>query len=341
MVFAIPPIIKVANEKHLFDEPGDDRKIHTARTPNLGGIGIFAGFVFTCSLFVQNSLLPYYNYILATAIILFVIGLKDDLIGVDPMKKFIAQVISGIILTVFADIRITSFYGILGVNEIPYFISIILSIFTIIFITNAFNLIDGIDGLAGAIGVIVTFSYGMIFCVLHEFGLALLAFSLLGALMGFLIFNASPARIFMGDTGSLLLGMIVSVLTISFIELVNKNTNEYSQFFNSAPAIAVGIIIIPLFDTLRVFTLRIIKSTSPFKADRNHLHHRLIDLKYSHNQVVIILSMVNIIFILLALTFQGIGNQWLLCLLLGFVMVLNMFITARIKHTDIAASTSS
>lgn len=332
VLFAIPPIITVANTKHLFDAPGDDRKIHKVHTPNLGGVAIFTGFVFTCSLFVQTSVLPYYNYILASAIILFVIGLKDDLIGMEPFKKFFAQFVSAVILIVFANIRITSLYGIFGVEELPYIVSVAISILTIIVITNAFNLIDGIDGLAGSIGCIVTLSYGVIFCVLHEFGLALLAFSLFGALVGFLYYNVSPARIFMGDTGSLLLGMVASILTIMFIELENTNTNQYRYFFESAPGIAVGILIIPLFDTLRVFTLRLARSESPFKADRNHLHHRLIDLHYSHTQAVLILVMVNVIFILLALTFQAIGNQWLLVMLLVFVIILNMFMTARIKN---------
>ncbi len=334
VLFAIPSIILVSETKHLFDEPSEDRKIHKKRLPNLGGVGIFTGFIFTCSLFVQNALLPYYNYILAAAIILFVTGLKDDLIGLGSLKKFIAQIIAACVLVVFADIRISSLYGIIGIHELPYIISVVLSIFTIIVITNAFNLIDGIDGLAGGIGSVVCLTYGVLFCTLHEFGLALIAFSLLGAIIGFLYYNVAPARIFMGDTGSLLIGMLASVLTIKFIELENSTSNVYSIFFEASPAIAVAILIIPLFDTIRVFTLRTIKSNSPFVADRNHLHHRLIDLNYTHTQAALILVMVNIIFILLALTFQFLGNHLLLALIIGFVLLLNMFVTRRIKHTE-------
>jgi UDP-GlcNAc:undecaprenyl-phosphate/decaprenyl-phosphate GlcNAc-1-phosphate transferase len=326
---AIPAVIKVAHIKHLFDEVGDERKIHKTKTPNLGGIAIFTALIICLSIFINTQLLPYYNYLVASAVLLFIIGIKDDLVGVDPRKKFSVQFIAAAILTMLADIRIYSFFGVFGVEALPYWVSIVFSMFTIVFIINAFNLIDGIDGLAGVIGSIAMITFGVLFTLAGQDGLAIMSFTYLGCIVGFLKFNIAPARIFMGDTGSLLLGFFASVCCIQFINIGPVQIE--SSFLNAKPAVAIAVLIIPVFDTLRVFTLRLLKKSSPFKADKNHIHHRLIGLQYTHSQTVTILAGINISFILFALAFQGLGTQYLLFLILGLALLLNTALTFMVR----------
>jgi len=306
--FAIPKIIKVATLKHLFDDPSEDRKVHSTKTPNLGGIAIFIAIVLNLCLFIPFGSMPYINFLLAASFILFTIGLKDDLVGLGPLVKFAAQILAALIITYLADIRLTSFYGLFGMHEVSKPLSILISVFAILLVVNAFNLIDGIDTLAGSIGLLVSGVMAVFFIQMHETSLTYLCITLAGALAGFLWHNKTPAKIFMGDTGSLLIGFIVSVLCIKFVELnkLDAITNP-RPYFHSAPSLVCGMLIIPLFDTLRVFTLRILKGKSPFNADRNHIHHRLLDFNLTHIQSSLILVGINIGFIGLTYYFQNMG----------------------------------
>lgn len=321
--FAIPPIIRVARIKKLYDEPIELRKIHKRRIPSLGGIAIFSSFLMTCGLF-STSQMPYANYLLSGGVIIFTIGLKDDLVGMDPYKKFAAQILAALIIAYLADIRITSFYGLFGIYDIPDLASYALTILFIVFTINAFNLIDGIDGLAGGIGTVVCATFGTVFFQMGNMGFALVAFTLVGALLGFMRFNISRARIFMGDSGSYTTGFVIAILTVLFVEL-NKfdlNTNPY-PFVRSVPAVALGILIIPIFDTIRVFFIRIVKGGSPFVADRNHVHHRLIDIGLSHMQATLLLTGLNVLFVVLSFQLQHIGSLELMIVLLGLAQSLN------------------
>lgn len=322
--FAIPPIIKVARIKKLYDEPGELRKIHKRRIPSLGGIAIFTSFLITCGLFTASQA-DYANYLLAGGVIIFTIGLKDDLVGMDPYKKFAAQILAACIIACLADIRITSFYGVFGIYDIPQALSYAVSILFIVFTINAFNLIDGIDGLAGSIGAVVCTTFGIIFYQMGNMGFALIALALVGALLGFMRFNVSPAKIFMGDSGSYTTGFVIAILTILFVELnrYDASANPF-PFVRSVPAVALGILIIPIFDTVRVFIIRIVNGKSPFIADRNHLHHRLIDIGLSHIQTTLILSGINILFVVLAFQLQHIGSLELMITLLLLAQTLNV-----------------
>ncbi|TCS85133.1 UDP-N-acetylmuramyl pentapeptide phosphotransferase/UDP-N-acetylglucosamine-1-phosphate transferase [Anseongella ginsenosidimutans] len=322
--FAIPPIIRVARIKKLYDEPIELRKIHKRRIPSLGGIGIFTSFLITCGLFMSPQA-PYANYLLASGVIIFTIGLKDDLVGMDPYKKFAAQILAAFIIAYLADIRITSFYGMLGIYDISKELSYAVSILFIVFTTNAFNLIDGIDGLAGSIGIIVCSTFGIVFYQMGDTGFALIAFALIGAILGFMRFNVSPAKIFMGDSGSYTIGFVIATLAILFVELNKYDLTVNPQpFVKSVPAVALGVLIIPIFDTIRVFFMRIVKGTSPFIADRNHLHHRLIDIGLSHTQATLALSGVNIFFVLLAFQLQYIGTLELVIIVLLLAQSINV-----------------
>jgi UDP-GlcNAc:undecaprenyl-phosphate/decaprenyl-phosphate GlcNAc-1-phosphate transferase len=319
---AIPSIIKVAMIKNLIDEPSE-RKSHLTNVPTLGGLAIFAGVVFSFTFWSAGFDNQISQYIIAAIIVLFFIGIKDDIIEVPAKKKLIGQFISAIIIVLFANIRITSLYGILGIYEIPYWASILLSIFTIMVIINSYNLIDGIDGLAGGIGAIASFTFGLWFYNYSQISLCILSFALFSSLLAFLVYNFSPANIFMGDTGSLVVGLILSVLAISFIEL-SFASPPFAFPFRSSPAMAIAILIVPLIDTLRVFVIRLLKRKNPLKADRNHLHHQLLDLGMSHTRACVTLYSVNFVFIITALLLRDISSFILLVLLLFMSIVISV-----------------
>ena len=324
-LLAIPPVIKIAKLKHLFDEPSEDRKIHIYKTPNLGGIGIFISILLTICLLIPFNLIPHINYIIASTVILFVLGLKDDLVGLSPLIKFIAQIVAAGIICYFADIRLTSLYGFFGIGNISVPLSILVSILVILLVVNAFNLIDGIDCLSGIIGLIVSISFTFAFYALHQQGLMYLSICIGGSLTGFLYFNKSPAKIFMGDTGSLMLGFLIAILSIKFVEFNKFNAITNAQpVFRSAPAMVCGLLIVPIFDTLRVFTLRLIKGVSPFNADRNHIHHRLIDFKLSHIQSSGVLAAINLFFIAIVYLLQDIGTLELFMFISILALTLNV-----------------
>jgi UDP-GlcNAc:undecaprenyl-phosphate GlcNAc-1-phosphate transferase len=316
---AIPSIIRVSVIKNLFDEPGE-RKSHTSSIPTLGGLAIFAGVVFSYTFWSTGLENTPTQYIISAIIVMFFIGIKDDIVELTAHKKLYGQLFAAIIIVLFADIRITSLYGIFGIYQIPYWMSVLLSMFTILVIVNAYNLIDGIDGLAGGVGAISSFTFGLWFYNYNQIGLCILAFALFSSLLAFLVYNFSPANIFMGDTGSLVVGLILSVLTIYFVEM-SFEALPYAFPFRSSPAMAIAILIIPLMDTLRIFVVRIRNGRSPFQADRNHIHHQLLDLGLSHREAALTLYLVNIGFIIMALSLRNISSLVLLYLLIATAMV--------------------
>ena len=222
-------------------------------------------------------------------IILFFLGVKDDILVLSPKKKMFVQIAASALVVILADLRIENLFGIFGVNEIPYVISLILTVFVFIALINAINLIDGIDGLAGGIGMIAGGMFGLWFFLNEHYALASLAASMTGSLVGFLRFNYSrTSKIFMGDTGSLIVGFLLTMFAVKFIQLnIQYRFDPHSSF--SAPILAIVVLIVPIFDTLRVFIIRLKDKKSPFTGDRNHLHHILIDSGLSHFQASVIL----------------------------------------------------
>lgn len=327
----IPAIIYVAGKKKLYDEP-DHRKAHLDIVPRLGGIGIFAGLLFSIILWTPFNSLGDLQYILSAFIIIFLIGAKDDIDPISPAKKFGAQLLAAIILIFKANVVITDFSGIFGIHVLPFAWSILFSLFVIIAIINAFNLIDGVNGLAGSIALIATFVFGYWFYKVDRVELAIVAISTAGAVIAFLKYNYTPAKIFMGDTGSLLLGLVSAILAIKFIE-INKSLINSPYHISSGIIFAIAVLILPLFDTIRVMTLRIFRGISPFHPDRNHLHHLLLDLGFSHIQVTVILISINIIFIIMAYLLRTMNMNLLLFPVLGLVLFLTgiLYIFHKIK----------
>lgn len=316
-IFAVPSIIRVAHLKNILDQP-NFRTVHETLTPRLGGVAMFAGFMSALTIFtdLDNGV----QQLLAGCIILFFIGMKDDLITISALKKFAVQLLATGIVMFMADIRITSFQGIFGIGELPIGMSYGFTFLVIVGITNAINLIDGLDGLAGTIVLIISATFGIYFYLFggEAYGnYAAVAFCLIGGVLGFLRYNFHKASIFMGDTGSLLCGFIVSILTIQFIEM---------QVVPSSPSVALGILFVPLFDTLRVSIIRVMKGKSPFAPDKNHIHHRLLAMGFNQISTVLILGFINVLVILFVFNFSSWGNTNILLTLLVFSVVLSIFL---------------
>ncbi|GAB3202837.1 UDP-N-acetylmuramyl pentapeptide phosphotransferase/UDP-N-acetylglucosamine-1-phosphate transferase [Pontibacter aydingkolensis] len=316
-IFAVPSIIRVAHLKNILDLP-NGRTIHAESTPRLGGGAMFAGFMSALTIFsdLNNGV----QQLLAGCIMLFFIGLKDDLINISALKKFAVQILATGIVIFMADIRVTSFQGIFGVGELEIGTSYAFTFIVVIGITNAINLIDGLDGLAGTLVVIAASTFGVYFFLLGgaDYGnYATVAFCLVGGILGFLRYNFRKATIFMGDTGSLLCGFILSVLAIQFIEM---------RVVSAAPSVALGVLFIPLFDTIRVFLIRILKGSSPFVPDKNHIHHNLLGMGLSQTGTVLVLAAINLAVILFVVAFGAWGNFNVLLALSAFSVLLSIFL---------------
>jgi len=310
---AIPVILQVAEQKKLYDIP-DERKVHTRLVASLGGVGIFGGFLLASLLSIQGYLNPEFQYFFAAALVIFFLGLKDDLMILSATKKFIGQIIAASILIHLGGIRLDSMHGLLGFNELPQAFSLALSYLTITVVINSFNLIDGVDGLATSLGILTMSVFGVYFFAIDYQAYALLAFSMVGSLVAFMIFNHHPAKIFMGDSGSLMIGLINSILVIKFINVADAPFTAIQ--IPASVAIAFSVLMVPLLDTLRVFSIRIFNGRSPFTPDRNHVHHLLLDRGFSHTAVTFTCVTVNIGFIVLAWLGRSLGPNYLLLILL-------------------------
>jgi UDP-GlcNAc:undecaprenyl-phosphate/decaprenyl-phosphate GlcNAc-1-phosphate transferase len=306
---AIPAIIRVADEKKLFDLP-DARKLHNRPIASLGGVGIFIGLFITTLLTVSHKSSPEFQYYLASAIVIFFLGLKDDILILSAKKKFLGQMAAAAILIHMAGIRIDNFNGFLGIQDIPAWAAYLVSYATLIVVMNAYNLIDGVDGLAGSLGVLSMGIFGSYFFMVGLEAYALFAFSMMACLLAFLLFNYNPARIFMGDSGSLLLGMINAILVVKFINVAGSLGSPMP--LDGAAAIGFSVLIVPLLDTLRVFSIRLSRKRSPFAPDRNHIHHLLLDRGLSHSQVTLSCVGLNISFIAMAFFGRSLGTTAIL-----------------------------
>jgi UDP-GlcNAc:undecaprenyl-phosphate/decaprenyl-phosphate GlcNAc-1-phosphate transferase len=325
---AIPVIINVAEMKKLFDVP-DARKIHQTPITPLGGIAIFAGFVFGCLLTIRFKDSFEFQYFIAATFVIFFLGLKDDILVISPIKKFIGQVLAAFLIIYDGRIQIRSMHGFLGIYELPEMFSLLITYFAVIVIINSFNLIDGVDGLAGSLGLMSAAIFGIYFLNVNMPSYYVLAFSLCGSLLAFLIFNFQPAKIFMGDTGSLLIGSINAILVIKFINVAN--TTDVSYPITSSPAIGFTILMIPLLDTLRVFSIRIFKRRSPFSPDRNHIHHLLLDRGLSHRAITLLLLSLNLVLIGLVYVGRSLGCTILISSVIAifFIFIAAVYYTSK------------
>ena len=322
-VFSIPYVIHLAYLKKLLDAP-NQRNIHVSSIPRLGGLSIFAGFASAFTIYSPPNFIL--MKVFAGTIILFFIGLKDDILPVSAFKKFFIQVLATGIVMFLGEVSITSFHGIFGIYELPEGVSFMFTFIVIIGLTNAFNLIDGIDGLAGSIGLLANLALAYVFIYLmpneyYAYGIA--ALSLAGAIAGFLRYNIHKAKIFMGDTGSLVCGFVTVCLVILMVEAKDSYGN---YLISNGPILGMALLVIPIVDTLRVFIIRILNGKSPFDPDKNHLHHSLLGTGLSQLATLSVLIGINIVFVFGVLS----CNSFSITTQLGVIVFLGVLIALLI-----------
>ena len=304
--YLVPVVIRVVTSLRLFDHP-NERSSAIRPIPTLGGIAIFLSFVFAATIGLYGHELPGMTYIFAAILLMCFVGLKDDVVDLPPWKKLVAEIITAGCIVIFANIRFTNFHGFLGIGEIGILTSFVITTFFIIVIINSVNLIDGIDGLASGLIILYATVFGFWFLLSGHIDYAILSFTIVGSTAGFFYFNVfgGKNKIFMGDTGSLVLGTILSIIVIQFNEF---NISQQGLLaIESVPLVSFGILIYPLADTLRVFIIRIIQNKSPFSPDKNHLHHRLLTLGFSHKKATFTIILTNMLFIILVFSLHNIG----------------------------------
>lgn len=258
--------------------------------------------------------------LLPILIIPFIIGLFDDLIQLNAGAKIIAQTITASLMFFVLDIRLTSLYGMGSAEEFPVLLSYLLTVLTVVIITNSLNLIDGIDGLAATFSFMACAFFGSWFLFAGYFPFSILCFALAGAILAFLFQNWEPSNIFMGDTGSLVIGTVLSVVMIQFINQNFSLDVNHPLKFNSSIGTAICAMLIPLADTIRIIIIRLYHRVSPLTPDKRHIHHALVRLGLSHRQAVYILTLVHVSMISIALIFRN-ANQWLL---IGIVLLVTL-----------------
>jgi UDP-GlcNAc:undecaprenyl-phosphate/decaprenyl-phosphate GlcNAc-1-phosphate transferase len=307
-----PVLIKILSGRKVFDAPGA-HKIHKHYVPKMGGICILLGAVFSILIGLPFGAWGAFKFFFISVALMFIAGLRDDILTLSPNEKLVGQILPIILLVVFGDTLLTSFYGTIFQDfYFPLPLAWMITVFTIVILTNAYNLVDGIDGLAGTVAVICMSSFGIWFFIVGQANLALIAFALVGAVSAFLFFNWQPSRIFMGDTGTMVIGLVLSFLAIKFINL-NFSLSENDPYrFQSSIGTAICVLIIPVFDTLRVIIIRLAKRQSPFRADHNHFHHVILSFGFSHASTVRLLAIVNLVFIGTAVILKNHGDTVIL-----------------------------
>ena len=333
----MPMIIKLFARRSLIDKV-EHRKIHEREVPTMGGAGFVGAFAITILLMGSFEQLSLHRVELLTISVMFVVGLRDDLIELSAISKLIAQLVPAILLIFLTNLVFPSLYGFMGIYEIPYWLGASISLLTIVGLTNSYNLIDGLDGLAGSLAALAALLFGTWFYVQGETYYSFIAFAFAGSLFGFLYYNWQPAKIFMGDTGALVIGFLLSVLSIRFIDY-NATLPAGSMLkFTSGISMAVSISIIPIFDTLRIITVRLIKRKSPFTPDKNHTHHMLLRLGFSHAGATLLLLAFNVLFVGVAFALDFLGDNILMPLLIGlaiiFSLVLKYFIDKKASQRN-------
>jgi len=320
-----PVIIRIFKQLKWVDSPGT-HKIHSEFTPSMGGVAILAGA--SLALLMSLPLQQWINmrYFFISVALMFLIGLRDDVLALTPRQKLVSQFLPVFVLVFLENVKLVSFYELGSGVQFPVLAVYFVSLFTIVIISNAYNLIDGIDGLAGTIGVLALSCFGIWFHVADQSFLSLVSLCFCGALLAFLIFNWQPSRIFMGDTGALTIGLILSFMAIRFININFELPADHPAKFSASISTAICVLIIPVFDTLRVIIVRLIKFQSPFHADRNHIHHRFLGIGMNHGNAVKWIVAINVGFIGLAVALKNQSDLILLpligltCLLINFAL---------------------
>lgn len=307
----MPVVVRVAKAKGFVVRP-NKRMSHEGAIPNIGGLNICFSFMLTYLIFnpVENN-----HFFLIGLFAIMVIGFIDDVLVLRPLAKLLGEGLAGIALIGFEDLRITHLHGLFGIEEIGIIPSYLISMFILLAIINAINLIDGIDGLASGLGILYCLFFAFYFSLSGETEWSYIAIEMIGVLIVFFIYNVFGKRekIFMGDSGSLLLGYLLTAFVFHFCEINAYHIVPETMHMNAAPAVAICVLTVPIFDTIRVSITRIKKHKSPFEPDKNHIHHLLLRTGLNHIQTTSVLLSVSLLFIALGI----IGRNWNIWVLLA------------------------
>ena len=336
--YVIPKVLWVTKEKNLMAAV-NERSAHVTAVPTFGGVAFFITLILVLSV-IQSMRLSYVgNHLIAAITVLFMVGLKDDLVISTAKVKLIGQIMAAFFLVFSPELELSSLYGFMGIYEVPFWAGILFKTLLVIAIINAYNLIDGIDGLGAITGIVISSVFAITFYSTGEPFFALVSISVVGILCAFLRFNFSRGRnkIFMGDSGSLLIGLLLSFFALKFL-VMQPHPNLIANGFSPANRLLflACILFIPIFDTLRVMIIRKINGTSPFSPDRNHAHHVLLDLGFSHLRASLSLGFLNITVVSIYIYFADkLPHLWL-AFVVVFLYASGFFLFVRLKK--IAAS---
>ncbi|HCR54804.1 MAG TPA: undecaprenyl/decaprenyl-phosphate alpha-N-acetylglucosaminyl 1-phosphate transferase [Cytophagales bacterium] len=329
-----PVLIKLLTRWELYDSD-KDHMIHKSFKPSMGGIVIYLGLILSLVIALPFQEWVKLKYVFIGVTLMFMIGLRDDVLGLNPAKKLVSQLLPISILVVFGNVFINVSILSFDFYELPVWLNLTIAIIVIVLITNSYNLIDGLDGLAGTIGAICLTIFGIWFYWVDSMYFGLIAFSAVGTILSFLIFNWQPSKIFMGDTGALLIGLLLSYFSIEFLNYNSVLPGDRIMKFQSSIGTLICILIIPVFDTSRVVIFRLRKGLSPFRADKNHIHHQFLKLGFSHAKSVLSIASINVIFILLAWLLRNQPDG----VILPLVVILCLFINFALKWAQKNAGT--
>lgn len=317
----MPLVLNIAKKRNFVVKP-NKRTSHEGAIPNIGGINIFISFLLTVFLF-SYEVISHLQFSIIGVFIILIVGFVDDLIDIKASWKLIGEITSAFFLIVLSDIRLTNLHGFMGILNLSVPTSYLLSFFVFIVIINALNLIDGVDGLASGLGILYSLFFAIYFTLTNNPNLAISAYAMVGSLAVFFLYNVfgNKNKIFMGDSGSLLLGYMITLYVFEFCKInaypIANHLPSYLTM-SAAPAVAVCVLSVPLFDTLRVMSTRIKKGVSPFHPDKNHIHHLLLKTGLKHRQVTFVLLVVSIIFAGLGI----LGRNWRIEVLVSVAFIL-------------------
>ncbi len=305
-------LIRLARRINFYSRP-NERSVHRQPVPAVGGLGFVTGAFLSFIVWGRASAGGVVQ-VGAPLVLIVLLGWWDDWQRLSAGQKLAGQLLVAIALIGWAGVSIRHLEGILGIGALAEVPAILLSVIGIVGIINAFNLIDGIDGLAGLLGLWACSIFGYWLYNIGEVDLALLATAVCGGVCAFLYFNLAPARVFMGDAGSMFIGALVAVLALTWVAGNRQLSAEHPGHVSAGPALAIAVLFVPLFDALRVFALRLMEGRSPFRADRKHVHHLLLARGLGHRQICALLVGVNVAVTGLVWQLQHWGNTVLLLL---------------------------
>lgn len=297
-IITLPEIIKVILGRQVFDMPGG-RKIHIGNIPTMGGAAVFVGFTLSALIWIPVVDFGMFKYLFFALILLAFTGIRDDMVALSSLNKFVIQLLAAIVVVGLGGISLQSLYTI-GIDIVlPEWLGFAMSVFVVVGLTNSFNLVDGIDGLAASIALVCIIFLGVWFFLNGFVNLAIICAAMSGAILAFLCFNWHPAKIFMGDTGSLFIGFFCSVLLIMFLNKNDTLSGLSPYKIENSISLAMVLFIYPIFDTSRIMIIRLSKRRSPFAPDKLHIHSLLLRLGLRHYQITAVVIVFSIIAIFL------------------------------------------